>query len=76
MTEGLRIVVDRDLCVGSCTCLRLAPGVFAIGPDGQAVAVDAGAADRAAVLDAAENCPTGAITVLDGSSQARRFPSV
>jgi ferredoxin len=74
VSGALRIVVDPELCVGSCTCLRLAPGVFAIGLDGHAAVADAGAADRPAILEAAENCPTGAIAVYQPAAAVRLFP--
>ena len=39
--------VDRDLCIGSGTCVRLAPGVFALDDEEISVVVDPHAADSA-----------------------------
>ena len=74
MTRALVVLVDPELCVGSCTCVTLAPAVFALGDEGHAVVRDPAGADPAAILDAAANCPTGAILVRDAGSGAMLFP--
>jgi ferredoxin len=32
---SIHVDVDRDLCIGSGTCVRLAPGVFALDDEGE-----------------------------------------
>jgi ferredoxin len=59
----LEIEIDRDVCMGSGNCAYHAPGVFDLDADGIAFVVDAGAAPEDAVLRAAQQCPTHAITV-------------
>jgi ferredoxin len=64
---GWRITVDGDRCMGSGVCAGVAPGYFQ---------VDAGTARPLAELvdpddavrDAAESCPTEAITVRDAAT--------
>lgn len=59
---ALEIDVDPTRCNASAACIRLAPGVFHIDR-GLAIVVDEDAAPESAVLVAAKECPTAAITV-------------
>ena len=63
----MRVTIDRDLCIGSGNCVRLADDVF--DQDDEAVAVvliEEPGPDRDAVVRmAAETCPTGAIGIVD-----------
>jgi len=61
---SVRLKVDRELCVGSSTCVSVASGVFELGPDGKARVVNPGAAPIAAVEDAVDGCPVLAITLV------------
>ncbi|MBX7433386.1 ferredoxin [Mycobacterium sp. Y57] len=62
----MRVRVDRQLCMGSGTCLATAPALFDMGDDGTADPV-APLVAPSAVLDAAvSRCPTGAIQTLPG----------
>ena len=63
-----RIVIDGSLCSGFGTCAELAPGQLEVGPDGIARA-RVGVADDPAVLDAAAQCPMGAIAVYDEAGE-------
>jgi ferredoxin len=63
--------VDRDLCIGSGTCVRLAPGVFALDEDEISVVVSPDAADISKLRLAAEACPTEAIRIGEPPSDAR-----
>ena len=60
---ALRIVIDRDRCVGSGNCLYWAPATFDLGDDGISVVVDPGGDDEDRIRVAADGCPAGAITV-------------
>jgi ferredoxin len=62
-----RIVIDRSLCSGFGTCADLAPHLFEVAGDGIA-AGRVGETDDEAVLDAAAQCPMGAIAVFDLAS--------
>jgi ferredoxin len=67
----IHVDVDRDLCIGSGTCVRLAPGVFALDEDEVSVVVDPDAADISKLRLAAEACPTEAIRIGEPPSDAR-----
>ena len=62
----IRVLVDRERCVGSGTCEALAPDLFEVGDDGvvEVLRPDPGA-DEQAARDAVHACPTGALS-LDG----------
>jgi ferredoxin len=60
---GLQIDIDRDACMGSGNCVFTAPGVFELDDDSIARVVDPEASPEEAVVTAARQCPTHAITV-------------
>ena len=49
----MRVVADRDVCVGAGSCELLAPDAFEVDDD------------AAAARDAVSQCPTGAISLLE-----------
>jgi ferredoxin len=61
----MKITVDRDRCVGSAYCQRIAPATFDLGDDGIAVVLDADAdgPQAAAAREAEAECPSMAISV-------------
>jgi ferredoxin len=59
-----QIVIDRSLCSGFGSCVELAPEVFEFDPGGTA-SLRVGTSDDAAVLEAADSCPMGAITIVE-----------
>jgi ferredoxin len=59
-----QIVIDRSLCSGFGVCAELAPDVIEVGADGIA-SLRVGTTDDPRVLDAAAQCPMGAIAVLE-----------
>ncbi len=67
---SININVDPDLCIGSGTCLRLAPGVFALDDDEIATIQDARAANTDKLRLAADACPTRAITIAERPGDA------
>jgi ferredoxin len=60
---SIQVDVDRDLCIGSGTCVRLAPGVFALDDEEISVVLNPEAADISKLRLAAEACPTEAIRI-------------
>jgi ferredoxin len=68
MTRALRVTVDKSICVSNGWCLKNLPAVFREDSDGQSEAFDPLGADEEAIVDAAYNCPTGAISVVDAST--------
>jgi ferredoxin len=61
----MKITIDRDRCVGSAYCQRIAPATFDLGDDGIAVVLDADVAgpQAAAAREAEADCPSMAISV-------------
>ena len=57
------IDIDRDACMGSGNCVYTAPGVFELDDDSIARVVDPAASPEEAIVAAARQCPTRAITV-------------
>ena len=63
-----RIEVDRSLCSGMASCVKIAPDTFDL--DAEGLAVLSGIADDRAV-EAAECCPLSAIAVFDEAGGSR-----
>ena len=63
----MRVIIDRDVCIGSGNCMRFAPDVF--DQDADAIVVlkleepPAGLVDD--VRNAVAGCPTGAIQLVE-----------
>ena len=68
----MKVVIDRDLCIGAASCVALLPEVFALDGEGKAIVLTAAQKDIEAkkfsveqLLEAAKSCPVNAITVFD-----------
>jgi ferredoxin len=83
----LKVSIEHRKCMGTGSCVMLAPGHFEPGPDGKALARhDAGGPAPAATLagltqaqanevrEAAMFCPPEAITVWDADTGEQYFP--
>lgn len=64
---GVKVIVNRDKCVGIGMCEAIAPAVFEVGDDGQThLLVDEIAdEDVTAVQQAVLECPTESLTIVD-----------
>ncbi len=64
----MKAVVDRDLCIGCGLCEDTCPEVFRLGEDGIAHVISAEPPHETYedIHEAAEMCPTAAITVTPG----------
>lgn len=62
----MKVMIDRDGCIGCGLCAQTCPEVFAIGEDGLAE-VYALPSEKTAgkVCEAAESCPVSVINVDD-----------
>lgn len=58
-----RVAVDEDVCMGTSSCVSLAPNTFEISEDNVAMVVDPAGDPLDDVLAAEDACPTEAITV-------------
>jgi ferredoxin len=66
---GIGIDIDRDACMGSGNCVFAAPGVFELDDEPVARVVNPESSPEEAVVTAARQCPTHAITVRrDGAA--------
>jgi len=65
IVAGLRVRIDRDLCVGFVDCMKEAPEGFRLDDDGIAVFVEPDTVERDRLLRACDACPVDAITVWD-----------
>jgi len=62
----MRVVVDFDVCASSATCMQVCPEVFEVRNDGLLIEEpDDSLRDK--VTQAADLCPTGAISIEDGN---------
>jgi len=67
--HGLRVVIDRDQCVGFGDCVKEAPEGFKLDDETVAVFVDREAVDRERLLRACDACPVDAIIVWDSEGR-------
>jgi ferredoxin len=63
MPEALRVLIDRDVCMGSGMCIVYAPGTFSHDDEAKAVAADPPGDDEATVRSAVDACPMGALSL-------------
>lgn len=63
--HGLRIAIDRDLCVGFGDCVTEAPEGFKLDDETIVVFTNPESVDRERLLRACDICPVDAITVWD-----------
>ena len=66
---GLRVRIDRTLCVGFGDCVTEAPEAFVLDDDSVAVFVNPEQLDRERLLRACDVCPVDAITVWDAEGR-------
>ena len=62
---GLKIRIDRTLCVGFGDCVTEAPQVFDLDQEGIAEFIAGGGIARTQLIQACEVCPVDALTVWD-----------
>lgn len=74
MARKLRVSVNHDLCVGNAMCETYAPKVFVLNDDRQSTVADSNADTVENILEAAEDCPVSAITVIDDETGETLFP--
>lgn len=62
---GLKVRIDRTLCVGFGDCVTEAPQVFDLDGEEIAVFVEGSEIERDVLIRACEVCPVDALTVWD-----------
>lgn len=64
----IKIIVNRDLCISAASCVAIAPEIFELDSEGKAYPKIAETDDPILIKkakDAAENCPTSAIKIIE-----------
>jgi ferredoxin len=67
---GLRVVIERDVCIGSNNCTKLAPEVFVLDP--QRIVTfqpDAPDIERERLIEACKVCPVDALVLFEGAQR-------
>ena len=62
---GLRVRIDRALCVGFGDCITAAPSAFRLDDEGIVVFADPERVARTILVHACESCPVDALTAWD-----------
>ena len=74
----LQVGVDKSLCIGCCSCEIIAPGVFEIDKQSQtnpkSKVINQKGAGVNKIMNAAETCPTKAISVENIITKEKLFP--
>ena len=60
----IEVKVHPGRCIGIKSCVNSAPGTFAIGRNGISTVLNPEGEPERALTEAAENCPSGAISVF------------
>ena len=74
MPRKLRVSVDLDICVGNAMCETYAPKVFVLNDDRQSTVADSNGDTFENIMEAAQDCPVSAITVIDDETGEKFFP--
>lgn len=62
---AVKITIDRDKCVGAAACVAIAPEAFELDDQDKAIVIDPAGAPIEDIQEAADRCPTQAITVSE-----------
>ncbi|HWC36565.1 MAG TPA: ferredoxin [Mycobacteriales bacterium] len=66
MPDGFTVVVDRDACIGSGTCVSYAPKSFTQGDDdAKAMFLDPPGDTYELIKEVVQACPMGALSLVD-----------
>ena len=78
MQPDLQVSVDKSLCIGCCSCEIIAPTVFEIDKNTQtnpkSKVINQKGAGVNKIMNAAETCPTKAISVENIRTKEKLFP--
>ena len=70
----MKIVVDRNLCIGAAPCVAIAGAVFQLDEEGKAIVLDEKGTDDETIQLAAEACPVRAILLYKDNSDEQIYP--
>jgi len=66
MISGLKIIIDRDTCIGTSNCIKVAGDVFEL--DNQKIVAfksELKSTDQKTLIEACSVCPVNALTAID-----------
>ena len=63
-----RVLIDKNLCIGSAMCVAIAPGRFVLDERQRSGPVEAEIDPDELVRDAAASCPSEAISLIDADT--------
>jgi len=72
--QKLKIIIDREECIGDGMCVNEAPETFELDEESKAILKDGSTDEREAILDAARCCPVDVITVIDTETGQKLYP--
>lgn len=61
----MKIIVDKDKCIGCGACVATAPKSFRLSEDGKAEVIEPPKDSEEEIKNAAESCPVEAIKIVD-----------
>ena len=70
----LKIVIDRDECIGDGACENEAPETFEMDDESKAVVKEPPGDSLEAIMEAAKACPTECIAITDTESGNKLYP--
>lgn len=74
ITALMKVVVDRNLCIGAAPCVAIAGAVFQLDEEGKAIVLDPHGADDETIQLAAEACPVRAIILTHEQTGQQIYP--
>lgn len=72
--KKLKIIIDREECIGDSACEADAPNTFAMDDDNKAIVVDPQGDDMECIQAAAEACPVECIRLIDEATGQTVYP--
>ena len=63
--SGLKVIIDRTLCVGFGDCVEVSPDAFDLDDDGIAIFVQPEIVAHEVLVEACRICPVDALVVVD-----------
>ncbi len=57
----MKIIVDKNLCLGCGTCVVIAPKTFRLGAEGKAEVIEPAGDKEETIKEAIDSCPVNAI---------------
>ncbi len=72
--DKLKIIIDKDECIGDGACVNEAPETFELDDEDKVVLKEGSTDPREYILEAARNCPIDIITVIDKDTGEQLYP--